>query len=292
MFSGSLVALVTPFTEDGEVNYQDLKRLVDYHIAAGTNGLAVIGTSGEAATLTLDEQLKVINKTLEYANGQIQIIAGAGANSTASAQKLTKLLNDTGIAGILSVTPYYNKPTQAGLIAHFSAIAAVSNNPIILYNVPSRTGCDLLPESVAELSKLENIVAIKDATGDISRVALTKKLCGDDFIQLSGDDASLIEFMQAGGRGCISVTANIAAAAMAKILKLCLSADYLQAKQLNESLQGLHENLFVESNPIPVKWAAYKLKLISSSQLRLPLLSLSSKVQPQVKAALEQANLL
>lgn len=292
MFSGSLVALVTPFDQSGEVDYAGLKKLVEYHIAAGTDALIAVGTTGESATLTVDEQVKVVMKTLEFADGQIPVIAGAGANATHEAVTFSKLFNDTGVAALLSVTPYYNKPTQEGLYQHFKAIAEASTTPIILYNVPGRTGCDLLPETVARLAKLDNIVAIKDATGDVSRVKVTRKLCGEDFVQLSGDDATSLEFVKEGGQGVISVTANVAAEANAKVMHLALKGEFAEAEKIDATLAGLQETLFVEANPIPVKWAAHKLGLIACGTMRLPMTKLSEEYHELVTQSLDQAGLL
>ncbi|ELR64340.1 Dihydrodipicolinate synthase [Photobacterium marinum] len=292
MFSGSMVALVTPLDEAGEVDYASLASLVEYHIAAGTDAIVAVGTTGESATLTVDEHVKVVMKTLEYAKGRIPVVAGTGANATHEAITFSKLFNGSGVAGCLTVTPYYNKPTQEGLYQHFKAIAESSELPQILYNVPSRTGVDLLPETVARLAEIENIVAIKDATADLSRVQKTRELCGEDFIQLSGDDATGLDFVAAGGHGVISVTANVAAAEMATMYKLALSGQFDAAKEINERLMPLHKELFVESNPIPVKWAAYQLGLIEHGTLRLPLTELSEPAQQVVTEALKDANVL
>lgn len=292
MFSGSIVALVTPFDQSGEVDYAGLKKLVDYHIAAGTDAIVAVGTTGESATLTVDEQVKVVMKTLEFADGQIPVIAGAGANATHEAVTFSKLFNDTGVAALLSVTPYYNKPSQEGLFQHFKAIAEASTTPIILYNVPGRTGCDLLPETVARLAKLENIIGIKDATGDVNRVKVTKELCGEDFIQLSGDDATSLEFVKLGGQGVISVTANVAASANAQLMHLALKGQFEEAEAINSQLASLQDTLFIEANPIPVKWAAYKLGLIADGTMRLPMTPLNEKYHDVVTQSLDQAGLL
>lgn len=200
LFSGSIVAIVTPMDSSGEIDFVRLKSLVEHHIAAGTDAIVSVGTTGEAATLSIDENVKTILKTVEFADGRIPVIAGAGANATSEAIVMTKLLNDSGVAGCLSVVPYYNKPTQEGMYQHFKAIAECTDLPQILYNVPSRTGSDLLPETVARLAKINNIVAIKEATGDLSRVAKIKELAGEDFIFLSGDDATGLESIKLGAR--------------------------------------------------------------------------------------------
>ncbi len=292
LFSGSIVAIVTPMDSSGEIDFVRLKSLVEHHIAAGTDAIVSVGTTGEAATLSIDENVKTILKTVEFADGRIPVIAGAGANATSEAIVMTKLLNDSGVAGCLSVVPYYNKPTQEGMYQHFKAIAECTDLPQILYNVPSRTGSDLLPETVARLAKINNIVAIKEATGDLSRVAKIKELAGEDFIFLSGDDATGLESIKLGGQGVISVTNNVAAADMAKMCHLALNGQFEEAEQINQRLMALHKNLFVESNPIPVKWAAYRLGLIDTPTLRLPLTMLSEHLQPKVEDALKIAGLL
>ncbi|AKD40990.1 TPA: 4-hydroxy-tetrahydrodipicolinate synthase [Pasteurella multocida] len=292
LFSGSIVAIVTPMDNSGEIDFVRLKSLVEHHIAAGTDAIVSVGTTGEAATLSIDENVKTILKTVEFADGRIPVIAGAGANATSEAIVMTKLLNDSGVAGCLSVVPYYNKPTQEGMYQHFKAIAECTDLPQILYNVPSRTGSDLLPETVARLAKINNIVAIKEATGDLSRVAKIKELAGEDFIFLSGDDATGLESIKLGGQGVISVTNNVAAADMAKMCHLALNGQFEEAEQINQRLMALHKNLFVESNPIPVKWAAYRLGLIDTPTLRLPLTTLSEHLQPKVEDALKIAGLL
>lgn len=291
LFSGSIVALLTPMI-DGEISFEDLKKLIEFHINAGTHAIVLVGTTGESTTLTIDEQVRLIKKGVEYAAGRIPIIAGTGSNSTNEAITLTKLLGDSGVAGCLTVVPYYNKPTQEGMYQHFKTIAEASDLPQILYNVPSRTGSDLKPETVARLAKIPNIVGIKEATGDVSRVKQIKELAGEDFIFLSGDDATGLESMKLGGQGVISVTNNLAAADMAKMCELALEGKFEDADEINERLMGLHHDLFIEGNPIPVKWAAYKIGLISQPSLRLPLTLLSEESQPKVLAALQKAGLV
>jgi len=289
MFSGSIVALVTPFNADGEVDFDSLKKLVEHHVAAGSDGLVAVGTTGESSTLTIEEHVKVVNKVVEFADGRIPVIAGTGANATHESVLFSRLLNGSGIAGCLSVTPYYNKPTQEGLYQHYKAIAEVSDVPQILYNVPGRTAVDLLPETVARLSEIENIVALKDATGDLDRIAIHRELCGEDFILLSGDDLTGLEFVKRGGDGVISVTNNVAAADMATMFKLAKEGKFSEAEAINERLMPLHKNLFVESNPIPVKWAVHKMGLIAEGSLRLPLTELSEPAQPVVAQAMTEA---
>lgn len=291
LFHGSIVALVTPMTH-GEVNYEELKRLVEHHVQTGTHGIVSVGTTGESTTLSIDENVKVIKKTVEFADGRIPIIAGTGSNATSEAIILTKLLTNSGVAGCLSVVPYYNKPTQEGMYLHYKAIAESTDLPQILYNVPSRTGSDLKPETIGRLAEIPNIVGVKEATGDLTRLPLIKKLAGEDFIFLSGDDATGLESMKLGGQGVISVTNNVAAADMAKMCELALAGKFDEAEAINQRLMALHHDLFIEANPIPVKWAAYKLGLISEPNLRLPLTTLSEAAQPTVLAALQKAGLI
>ncbi|MDO4430789.1 MAG: 4-hydroxy-tetrahydrodipicolinate synthase [Lonepinella koalarum] len=292
LFYGSIVALITPMDSHGEVDYDDLKKLVDFHVEAGTNAIVSVGTTGESATLSIDENVKVIQKTVEFANGRIPVIAGAGSNSTSEAITMTKLLHNSGVAGCLSVVPYYNKPTQEGMYQHFKAIAESTDLPQILYNVPGRTGSDMKPETIGRLAKIKNIVGVKEATGDLSRVKLIKELAGEDFIFLSGDDATGIESVSLGGQGSISVTNNLAAADMAKMYQLALAGKFDEANEINQRLMPLHRDLFIEGNPIPVKWAAYKLGLIKEPVLRLPLTVLSENGQSVILAALKAAKLL
>ncbi|QQB09838.1 MULTISPECIES: 4-hydroxy-tetrahydrodipicolinate synthase [Aggregatibacter] len=292
LFQGSIVALVTPMDSHGEVDFENLKKLVEFHINAGTDAIVSVGTTGESATLSIDENVKAILKTVEFAAGRIPVIAGTGANATSEAITMTKLLNNSGISGCLSVVPYYNKPTQEGMYQHFKAIAECTDIPQILYNVPGRTGSDLQPETVGRLAKIKNIIGIKEATGDVSRVQKIKQLAGNDFIVLSGDDATSLEAMKLGAEGVISVTNNIAPVEMAKMCHLAREGKFEEAEKINQRLMPLHKNLFIESNPIPVKWACYKLGLIQEPTLRLPLTVLSEKAQPSVLEALKLAGLL
>lgn len=292
MFSGSIVALVTPMDSSGEVDYTSLKNLVDFHVDAGTDAIVSVGTTGESATVTVEEHIKIVLKTLEFADGRIPVIAGTGGNATHEAITFSKMFAGSGIAGCLSVVPYYNKPSQEGLYQHFKAISESSELPQILYNVPSRTVTDILPETVARLAELDNIVGIKDATGDLDRVRLHRELCGEEFILLSGDDLTGLDFIAAGGHGVISVTNNIAAAQMAKMVKLALAGEMDEARSINEKLMPLHKDLFVEVNPIPVKWALHEMGLIADGTLRLPLITLDAKLQPKVRQALLDAGVL
>lgn len=291
LFSGSIVALITPMT-NGEINFEELKNLVEFHIKSGTDAIVSVGTTGESSTLSIDENVRVIKKTVEFAAGRIPVIAGTGSNSTHEAVTMTKLVEGTGVAGCLSVVPYYNKPTQEGMYQHYKAIAESTSLPQILYNVPGRTGSDLKPETIGRLAKIPNVVAVKEATGDLSRLPLIKELAGEDFIFLSGDDATGLESMKLGGQGVISVTNNLAASDMAQMCKLALEGKFEEAEVINRRLMALHRDLFVEGNPIPVKWAAYKMGLIGQPCLRLPLTSLSEQAQPKVLEALKQAKLV
>ena len=291
LLQGSIVALVTPMNNHGEVDFENLKQLVEYHVQAGTDAIVSVGTTGESATLSIEENVKVILKTVEFAAGRIPVIAGTGANATSEAVTMTKLLNNSGIVGCVSVVPYYNKPTQEGMYQHFKAIAECTDIPQILYNVPGRTGSDLLPETVGRLSAIPNIIGIKEATGDISRVQKIKQLAGKDFFVFSGDDASCLEAMKLGAEGVISVTSNVAPKAMAEMCRLARQGQFSEAETINQRLMPLHKNLFIEPNPIPVKWACYKLGLIADPTLRLPLTLLSESAQPVVLDALNFAGL-
>ena len=262
MFHGSMVALVTPMHADGSVDFESLARLVDFHVENNTSAIISMGTTGESATLDEKEHCEVIRRTVELANGRISIIAGTGANSTTEAINLTRCAMQAGVDACLLVTPYYNKPTQEGLYLHHKKIAESVPLPQILYNVPGRTACDMLPETVARLAEVSNIIGIKEATGDLQRLKDIQKLCGDNFDLYSGDDATGTEFMLQGGHGVISVTTNVAPKAMSEMCKAALSGDREKALQLNAPLEGLHEKLFVEANPIPVKWALQEMDMM------------------------------
>jgi 4-hydroxy-tetrahydrodipicolinate synthase len=291
MYSGSLVAIVTPMTADGAVDFAALEQLVELHISAGTDGLVVAGTTGESATLAKPEHIAVIQAVISFVAGRVPVIAGTGSNSTAQTIELSRTVDSLGVDGFLIVTPYYNKPPQQGLVEHFKAVADVVNKPLMLYNVPGRTGVDLLPETVARLATHPAIFGIKEATGEVGRVATLRELCGAEFMLYSGDDETSREFMLAGGNGVVSVTANVAPAAMAKMCQAALAGDADKAAELDEPLSGLHHDLFVESNPIPVKWALHRMGLIEDG-LRLPLVTLAEENQAVVEAALKQAGLL
>ncbi len=291
-FTGSIVALVTPMDDKGAVDWLSLRKLIDYHVASGTSAIVSVGTTGESATLSHDEHGEVVMRTLELSDGRIPVIAGTGANSTAEAVSLTQRFNDSGVVGCLTVTPYYNKPTQEGLFQHFKAIAEHTDLPQILYNVPARTGCDMLPPTIGRLSKIKNIVAVKEATGNLNRVSQIQELVDEDFILLSGDDSTGLDFMQLGGRGVISVTANIAAREMAELCALAQQGNFAEARRLNQRLMPLHQKLFIESNPIPVKWACKALGLMATDTLRLPMTPLTENDSRVVEQALTDAGLL
>lgn len=291
MFQGSLVALVTPMQADGAIDEDGLQRLIDFHVENKSDALVSVGTTGESATLNETEHCHVMRRTVEMAAGRIPIIAGTGANSTREAIDLTRCAMEAGADACLLVTPYYNKPTQQGLYLHHKAIAEAVPIPQILYNVPGRTACDMLPETVARLARVENIVGIKEATGDLGRAGEILDRCGERIDLYSGDDASAMELMLMGGKGNISVTANVAPLAMHDMCAAALAGDRETAERINEQLDILHHTLFVESNPIPVKWALYEMGLITDG-IRLPLTPLADEFHDRVRQALVQAGVL
>lgn len=291
MISGSLVALVTPMDSRGNLDWQALDRLIEYHLAEGTDGIVAVGTSGESATLDMNEHKEFIRRVVELVAGRIPVIAGTGANSTSEAVELTSSARSVGADACLLVTPYYNKPTQEGLYQHYKYIAETVDIPQILYNVPGRTACDMLPATVARLADIDNIVGIKEATGDMQRAREVIDLVGDRMAVYSGDDATAVELILLGGKGNISVTANVAPRAMHELCAAALKGDAETARRLNDSLMPLHTQLFIESNPIPAKWALYEMGLIQDG-LRLPLTSLSADCRPVVREALKQCGLL
>ncbi len=292
MLSGSLVALITPMTERGDIDFDALSLLIEHHVASGSHGLVVAGTTGESATLDMAEHLELVARTLELVAGRLPVIAGCGSNDTRHAIQLSRELKGLGIELGLSVTPYYNKPTQEGLYRHYASIAEASGLAQILYNVPGRTGCDLQPATVARLAGQHGIYGLKEATGDLQRLHDLRALCPASLALYSGDDASACDFMLQGGQGVISVTANVAARDMALMCLAALAGEREQAQALNQKLMPLHQALFVESNPIPVKWACARLGLVASSGLRLPLTDLSADGQVWVARALDQAELM
>lgn len=285
MFHRSIVALVTPMQEDGAIDYASLQALVEWHISNHTDGLVILGTTGESATVEAWERRKIIQRVITQVHNRIPVIVGTGSNSTVHTIAQTQEAMELGADAALIVTPYYNKPTQEGLFQHFSAVAKKVPLPQILYNVPSRTGCDLLPETVLRLSKHANIVGIKEATGDVSRVS---KLSGSEIDLISGDDATASAFMLAGGHGVISVVANVAPKHMHTLCLAALRKDTAEVDANDQRLKALYKTLFCEANPIPVKWALYEMGLIKAG-IRLPLTELSSAYHSQVRAALQQA---
>ncbi len=292
MFTGSFVALITPMYDNGQIDYPSLKTLVDFHIQNGSHGIVSVGTTGESATLPFSEHIEVVKRTVEYAQGKIPIIAGSGANSTSEAIFLSEQMSNTGIKGFLSVVPYYNKPQQKGMVAHFTAIADATDLPVLLYNVPSRTVADMLPETVAELAAHPKIVGLKDATGDIARLKTTQKLVSDDFVLLSGDDPTGCEFLENGGHGVISVTANIAPRQMADMCNAALVKDFQLAKEIDKQIAGLHSALFVEPNPVLPKWALHKMGLTNSVFLRLPLVESELASQNHIEQVMRSSGVL
>ena len=288
MFKGSLVALVTPFDSDNRVDYASLKGLIEFHVAQGSNGLVIAGTTGEAATLSRAEHCELISMAVELAAGRLPIIAGTGSNSTSQTIDLSREVGDTGIDAYLLVVPYYNKPMQEGMYRHFSAIADAVEQPVMMYNVPGRTVADMLPETVARLSKHGNIFGIKEATGDLDRLAAIQSLVGDDFMLYSGDDFTLRPFIEQGGHGVVTVSGNVAPAAVAELCRLATAGEADKAKALDATLQPLNEALFVESNPIPVKWAVSQMGLMDA-YLRLPLTDFDGQYHAQMLAAMAGA---
>lgn len=291
MFHGSLVALVTPMREDGAVDFAALRRLVDFHVAEGTNAIVAVGTTGESPTLDMEEHGEVIRLTVEYAADRVSVIAGTGSNSTTEAIELTRHAAKVGADACLLVTPYYNKPPQEGLYRHHRAIAEAVPIPQILYNVPGRTGCDLLPETVERLAGIPNIVGIKEATGNLDRVRDIRRRCGDRLDIYSGDDATALEAILLGAKGDISVTANIAPRLMQQMCAAARGGDASQARAINDRLMGLHKDLFVEANPIPVKWALKEMGLIEGG-IRLPLTPLAQRHHDTVRAAMRAAGVI
>lgn len=288
---GSLVALVTPMQADGEVDFESLTRLLEFHIASGTHAIVSVGTTGESATLAVDEHLKVIQHSVDVVNKRIPVVAGTGANSTSEAVYLTKQASEAGADAALVVVPYYNKPNQEGLYQHFKAIAEAVSIPQVLYNVPGRTVADLSNETIARLARIDNIVACKDATGDLQRGKELLDLCGDKLSILSGDDPTALDYMRLGARGDISVTANVAPVLMSQMCNAALAGDFDAAQAIDSKLSGLHNHLFVESNPIPVKYAVSKMGY-TANVLRLPLVAVNEQYQPEIEQAMEQAGVL
>lgn len=291
MITGSIVALATPMEKSGAVDWPALEKLVEMHITKGTDSIVAVGTTGESATLETPEHLEVIAQVVKLVNGRIPVIAGTGANSTAEALYLTQEAEKLGVDACLLVTPYYNKPTQEGLYQHHKFIAERTSVPQILYNVPGRTACDMLPETIERLAGFDNIVGVKEATGDLERGAEVIRRVGDRMAVYSGDDATAYELILKGAKGNISVTANVAPAAMHELCELALAGKAEEAKALNDKLMVLHDAMFVESNPIPVKWALHEMDLMGPA-IRLPLTPLAEEHREPLRSALGQWNLI
>ena len=291
MIKGSLVAIATPMHEDGSLDFAGMRKLLDWHVAQGTDGIVVVGTTGESPTVDFDEHCELIRVTVAHIAGRIPVIAGTGGNSTREAIELTHCAKSAGANAVLSVVPYYNKPTQEGLYQHFKAIAEAVDIPVILYNVPGRTVADMSNDTMLRLAQIPNITGIKDATGNIERGTDLIRRAPKDFALYSGDDASGLVFMLLGGHGVISVTSNIAPKLMHEMCEAAFAGNLSRAREINMQLFGLHSKLFVEANPIPVKWALAEMGLIERG-LRLPLVQLSAAQHETVRAAMKQAGVL
>lgn len=290
MFHGSMVALVTPMTPDGALDEQALATLVEFHVNEGTDAIVAVGTTGESATMDFEEHCYVVRRVVEMAAGRIPVIAGTGSNATREAIALTRCAMEAGADACLLVAPYYTKPTQEGLYQHYKAVAEAVPIAQILYNVPGRTGVDILPETVARLAGISNIVGIKEATGDMQRARELLELCGDKMDLYSGDDPTAMEFILLGGKGDISVTANVAPRAMHEMCAAARRGDRAAAEAVDQGLRGLHRGLFVESNPIPVKWALHEMGLIAQG-IRLPLTPLSETLREPLRDTLRAAGI-
>ncbi len=292
MFKGSLVALVTPFNGNNRVDYASLRRLIEFHVEQGSDGLVIAGTTGEAATLVRAEHIELIEKAVEYADGRLPIIAGTGSNSTAQTVDLSRSVQTLGVDAFLVVVPYYNKPMQEGMVRHFSVVADSVSKPVMMYNVPGRTVADMLPDTVRRLAAHENIFGIKEATGDIDRLRAIQAIVEQDsFKYFSGDDFTLRPFIEAGGHGVITVSGNVAPRQVAKLCRLAEAGEAAAAKTLDDSLQRLNRALFVESNPIPVKWAVAEMGLMEP-HIRLPLTPYGSEHHGEMRAAMQDAGVL
>ena len=290
--SGSLVALVSPMMvgvgPETPLDENGFAELVEFHIDQGSDGVVAVGTTGESATLSEEEHCDAVRMVVDLVSGRIPVVAGTGANSTHEAIRLTQCAKTAGADACLLVTPYYNKPTQEGLYLHFKAVAEAVDIPQILYNVPGRTACDMVPDTVGRLAALENIIGIKEATAEVNRVAEIRERAGEEFLLLSGDDATACDFLLAGGHGVISVTANVAPRLMHELCSAVLQGDAASARDIDSRLQALHRDLFLEANPIPVKWAVHELGLVKAG-IRLPLTWLSEQYRDKVKAAMNYA---
>ncbi|APC20540.1 4-hydroxy-tetrahydrodipicolinate synthase [Pseudomonas protegens] len=291
MIAGSMVALVTPMDAQGNLDWDSLSKLVDFHLQEGTNAIVAVGTTGESATLDVNEHIEVIRRVVTQVAGRIPVIAGTGANSTREAIELTTNAKIAGADACLLVTPYYNKPTQEGLYQHFRAIAEAVDIPQILYNVPGRTACDMQAETVIRLSSVKNIIGIKEATGDLQRAKAILAGVPGDFLVYSGDDATAVELILLGGKGNISVTANVAPRAMSQMCAAAMAGDRRQGREIHETLMPLNKTLFIESNPIPVKWALHEMGLMPDG-IRLPLTWLSAACHEPLRQAMRQSGVL
>ena len=290
MFKGSMPALITPF-QNGELDLDTLKKLVEWHISEGSHGLVPVGTTGESPTLTHEEHETVIATVVKAVAGRIPVVAGAGSNNTVEAMRLVQFAAEAGADAALVVTPYYNKPTQRGLIAHFTALHDCADIPIIIYNIPGRSVVDMTPATMAELAKLPRIVGVKDATGDLARVCDQRLACGSDFIQLSGEDATAHGFNAQGGTGCISVTANVAPGLLSKMQAACLAGDYATALEIQDKVMPLHKAIFTEPGLVGAKYAMSRLGLCSD-EVRLPLTELTDETKALLDAGLKHAGFL
>lgn len=292
MFKGSFVALVTPMHTDGSVDFASLEKLVDFHIDAGTHGIVSVGTTGESATLSFSQHIDVVKETVRLVGGRIPVIAGSGANSTEEAIFLQNNLSIPGVDGFLSVVPYYNKPQQRGMVAHYKALAAATDLPIMLYNVPGRTVADMLTPAVVELAQIDNIVGLKDATGDLARLQEAQASVPADFLLFSGDDATGCQFMNLGGHGVISVTANIVPRQMAEMCAAAMRGEHAQATAIDQTIAALHSELFVEANPVMPKFALQQMGLLESDFVRLPLVTAEPSTKSLLKNTLVNLSLV
>ncbi|MBA5607845.1 4-hydroxy-tetrahydrodipicolinate synthase [Duganella sp. FT3S] len=291
MIKGSIVAIVTPMHADGSLDFPGLNKLIDWHIAEGTDGIVIVGTTGESATVTVEEHCALIKAAVDHTKGRIPIIAGTGGNSTAEAIELTRYAKQAGADAALLVVPYYNRPTQEGMYQHFKAIAEAVDLPIILYNVPGRTVADMSNDTILRLAAIPNIVGVKDATGNIGRGLDLLRLAPKSFAVYSGDDPSAMALMLAGGKGNISVTANVAPRAMHEMCKAAMEGDIAKAVEINNKVFPLHQKLFIEPNPVPVKWALAEMGMMPAG-IRLPLVPLAGEYHNAVRAALREAGIL
>jgi 4-hydroxy-tetrahydrodipicolinate synthase len=291
MIKGSIVAIVTPMNADGSLDFEGLNQLIDWHIAEGTDSIVIAGTTGESATVSVEEHCALIKATVAHAKGRIPIIAGAGANSTAEAIKLTRFAKEAGADATLQVVPYYNRPTQEGMYQHFKAIAEAVDLPVILYNVPGRTVADMSNETILRLAAIPNIIGVKDATGNIGRGYDLLRLAPKSFAVYSGDDPTAMALMLGGGAGNISVTANVAPRDMADMCEAAIAGNIAKAVELNNKMFPLHQKLFIEPNPVPVKWALAEMGKMPAG-IRLPLVPLAAECHEAVRAALREAGVL